>query len=427
MKILQVHKFYYLKGGAERYFFDVSELLEKNGHIIIPFAMQGKKNKPSEFEKYFVSEIDTSQVKFSWQGLRTAARFYYSFEARSKVEELIKKTKPELVHLHNIYHHLSPSILPIFKKYNLPVVMTVHDWKLICPNYLLFTKGEACERCKVYRYWNCVRYKCLKDSFLASAVAADAMCFNHWLWRPYKKYIDLFIAPSRFVKLKLIEWGYPKEKIEILPHSVKITGFMDPRFREGDKKEEDYILYFGRLSKEKGVDVLLEAMKELPEIKLKIAGTGPEYSKLQIADGKLKNACPEFTPTGISGLGRRVEFLGFKEGKELEDLIDGARFVVAPSVVYETGGLVVLESFARAKPVVAAMIGGIPELVENKKTGLLFKPGDSRDLAQKIKWLWDNPREAEEKGKRAYEVVRIKYSPERHYEGLMGIYRRAKS
>jgi len=403
MRILQVNKFYYRKGGADIHFLDLSDLLAKRGHKIIPFSMESEKNLSSPFAKYFVSHVDLSKPKFSLGGFKAIGRMFYSFEAKRKVNKLIKDEKPDLVHIHNIYHQISPSILPVFKKYKLPVVMTIHDYKLICPNYKLFVNGKVCERCKKYKFYNAVLHKCLKNSFLASWIACKEMYF-HKILRIYEKNIDLYISPSQFVKDKLAEWGFDKNKIKILSH------FINPNEFQPNYESENYILYFGRLSVEKGVDILLEAMgKVQSNLKLKIAGTGPEEKKLKNMAKKLRL--------------KNVEFLGYKEKGELIKLAQKSKFVIMPSIWYEVFGLSILESFALGKPVVGSNIGAIPELIKEGKTGLLFEPGNSRQLADKIDKLNCQADNMVEMGKNARKMVEDKFGIEEYYEKIKEIYK----
>ncbi len=217
MKILFVNKFYYLKGGAERYYFDLKNLFEREGHKVIPFSMEDKKNFKSDYSKYFVSNVELEKPGFSLKDLKTAGRIIYSFEAKKKIEELIKKEKPEIAHINNIYHQISPSILTVLKKYKIPMVQTLHDYKLICPIYILYSKGGICERCKKYRYYHCTFRKCTKNSRGASLINTKEMYWHKFL-KIYENNIDLFISPSNFLRNKILEWGMIKpKKIIVLP------------------------------------------------------------------------------------------------------------------------------------------------------------------------------------------------------------------
>lgn len=371
MKILLANKFYYLKGGAERHFFDLKELLEKRGHKIIPFSMQDDKNLSSEYSKYFVSNINIEKSSFSYEGLRAAGRIIYSLEAKRKIKRLINGEKPDLAHIHNIYHQISPSILTVLKKVRIPIVMTVHDFKLMCPNYIFYTQGEICEKCKKYRYYNCFFRKCVKNSYAASKINMLEMYFHKFL-KIYKNNIDLYICPSNFVKEKLLQFGFNKDKITVLPHFIQQSSHIE----QNNYSSDSYILYFGRLSKEKGVKVLLEAIKEIKNkgIKLKIAGSGPQEEDLKKYVEK-------------EGLNDIIEFLGFLKKNDLKKVIKNSLFTILPSLSYESFGLSVLESYIQRKPVIVSKLGALSELVFEGKTGLLFESGNSNDLAIKIKNL----------------------------------------
>lgn len=403
MKILQVNKFFYLRGGAERHYFDLVKLLESKGHEVINFAMEDKRNAPSPYSKYFTSNTELEKPKFSLGELGTVGRMIYSCEAKRKVEALIKETKPDLVHLHNIYHQLSPSILGVFRKYNLPIIMTLHDYKLICPNYKLFARGAPCERCKKYRYFEPLIQKCVKHSRIAGAICGLEATIHKLLG--FYNDIDLFIAPSRFLKDKFVEWGFDEKKIVVLPH------FIDAGDYNLKGEPEDYFVYFGRPSAEKGLGQLLEVMKDLPEnMKLKIIGRGEEEEKLKAKAKNLKL--------------KNVEFLGPLWGRELKEMVARSRFAVLPAIWYEVFGLSILEANALSRPVIAPRIGGIPEVIADGENGLLYKPSNKKELKEKIIWLWENKDEAEKMGKLGREKIEKEYSPEIYYKALLTIYSR---
>jgi len=402
MKILQVNKFYFPKAGTERYVFELTKLLENKGHEVIPFAMKDKRNLKNYFNKYFVSNVDLSKPKIRPSGFKNISRIIYSQEAKKKIEKLVKKTKPDIAHVHNIYHQISPSILSVFKKYNIPVVQTLHDFKLICPNYKLFSKGTVCERCKKHKYYNAISQKCSKNSILSGCVLALEM-YIHKMLKIYEKNVDIFICPSQFVKNKMIEWGIDNKKLIVIPHFVSLSKF------EPNYENQGYVLYFGRLVEEKGVDILIKAMKELPRLKLKIVGKGPEKKTLE---------------SRILNLGlKNIEFLGYKAGNGLRDLVRNSMFVVCSSISYETFGLVVTEANALGKPVIASNAGALPELIEDRKTGLLFSPGSTEELAKNIKYLIARPDEIREMGKLARRKVEKEFNSELHYQKLIEVYK----
>jgi len=364
MKILQINKYYYLRGGAERYFFDLIKLLENNGHEVVPFSMHDSRNEITPYKKYFIDKVELG--KFNMRGI---IKFFHNYDAVRKLKKIIREENPDIAHLHNIAHQMSPAIIRVLKKNNIPVIQTLHDYKIICPNYRLFSKNEACFKCKGGKFYNCAMRKCMKGSRLKSILAAIEAYFNKDLYRQ----ADLFIAPSEFMKKVCIEGGIPEEKIKMMHN------FVSPSFAASGKNIEprDYFFFYGRLSGEKGINVLLEAAKK-ENFNLKIAGVGPDYEKLK---SDIKKA----------GLENRVELVGPKYGEELKKMIGEAKAVIAPSIWPENMPLNILETMFLGRPVIASNIGGIPEIIKDGKTGLLFEPGNADDLVSKIKLLDKNP------------------------------------
>ncbi|MBU1178625.1 glycosyltransferase family 4 protein [Patescibacteria group bacterium] len=404
MKILLANKYYYRKGGAEQHLFALEKLLQAKGHSTVPFAMRSKENVDSKYSDYFVSEVNLSKTRWSAAGLKAAGRIFYSLEARRKMNKLIVQEQPDIAHIHNIYHQISPSILGALRRRGVPTVMTVHDFKLMCPVYIFYTQGKVCERCRLRRYYNCGRYRCAKNSYSASALNMLEMYF-HKLGQFYERGIDLFITPSEFMREKLLEYKVaPEKKIVTLPNFVDYEKFQ-PEYEPGD-----YILYFGRLSKEKGPRVLIEAMREFRQVKVKIAGKGPEEVELKalVAKHKLGN----------------IEFVGHLSGDELQQTIRGAMFTVVPTAFYEPFGLVVIESYACGKPVIAARTGALPELIAENKTGQTFTSGDVAGLVSKINLMLKNGDRLPEMGRAGRKMVEERFGPERYYKRLMEVYRR---
>jgi len=405
MKIVQVNKYNFIKGGADKYFIDLSDLLSRQADWqVAKFCMDHPQNLPDRFSKYFVSHLDFDH--FHWSDiLKYLSRVFYSREAKRQFQALLEEFQPDLIHIHNIYHQISPSILDVAKAKGIPVLMHVHDYKLVCPNYKMFSHGRIDESTKGGRYYRCLFNRCFKGSLAKSLLVTLEMYWHHRILKIYEKNIDLYIAPSQFVKNKLIEWGIEADKIKLLYHYVISEG-IKPDYRLGD-----YLLYFGRLDQEKGVDVLIRAMAILKsQVKLKIVGFGPQYKTL-------KNLTAEL------GLVDRVEFLGPKFGPELRDIIAGSYLVVVPSVWYEVFGLVILESAVLGKFVVASDIGGIKETVQSSRTAILFQPGNYQDLATKLDWSLANPSAIEGFAHEARNFVTNKFTVEAHLKGLLDLYR----
>jgi len=407
MRILVVNKFFRVVGGSERYMFECAELLKSKGHEVAFFSMQDERNLPSEFDKYFVSNIEYAGTRFGYRIrnlARTVAKTVYSLESKRKIASLIRDTKPDIAHLHMISHQISPSILHTLRAMNVPVVQTTHEYKLICPNYRLYLDREAkvCERCLGGKYYRAGVNRCLKDSLLASSLACFAM-YLHKAMRIYERNVDLFLAPSNFLAKKLVEAGVPSEKVRYLPYYIDIESY------EPNYAPSAYAICYGRLAPEKGLMTLLRAASIVPELDLVIAGEGPEKEKLekQVSEQQIGN----------------VRFVGYKQGDELRNLVRDASFVVLPSEWYENSPLVTYEAFAMGKPVIASRIGGIPELVDERETGLLFEPGKAEELAKKMRHLAGSPELCLDMGRRGRKKVQRLCAS--HYGKLTGFYEEA--
>ncbi len=400
MKILVVNKFFYLKGGAEKAFFENANLFKSKGHEALFFSMDHPKNFSSPYSKYFINNINYEKEDLK-NKINVSLKLLYSLEVKRKIESLIKDERPDIAHLHNIYHQISPSILHSLKKFNIPIVMTLHDYKIVCASYLMLADGKICEACKNRKYYHCLLRTCVKNSKMKSLLNTIEMYLHHNVLGIYNL-VDMFITPSNFLKKKLEEMGF-KGKIAYLPNFVRVEKFR-PRFDWQDK----VIVYFGRLSREKGLFTLIKAMEGIPNALLKIIGKGPlEYNlKLEVEKQVLKN----------------VFFLGYRNGEELNNEIRNSMCIIMPSECYENNPYSVIEGFALGKPVIGTRIGGIPELVKNKETGLLFEPGNAEDLKNKIAQLLKNPGEILRMGRNARRFVEEELNEEIHYKRLMDIY-----
>ncbi len=406
MKILMVDKFYFVKGGAERYMFELSKVLQANGHEVIPFAMDHPDNFPSDYRPYFVSNIDYGQNSVAGKlatFLRASGRMIYSLEAGRKLEQLLERTQPDLAHLHMIDHQLSPSILPVLKKFGIPVIQTVHQYKLVCPNYRLYNPGTGaiCEKCLDGNLLHPVRERCHKNSMVASSMIALESSLHRWS-RIYEKNIDLFHVPSRFMGDKFRRAGVGEGKTRHLFYTINLQEFT-PQFAAGS-----YLLYFGRLADEKGILTLLRASRSYPAAPLYLVGDGPQRPQLEafVAEHGLKH----------------VRFLGLKSGTELQEVVRGARAVIVPSEWYDNSPLVIYESFAYGKPVICSDMGGMPELVDDGENGLHFRAGDEDALAQQMGALWENPERAVQFGKAAREKAEREFDPDVHYRRMVEWY-----
>lgn len=398
MKILLINKYHFLKGGAERAYFDMARILTERGNEVAFFSMKHPNNLPTYWEKYFIENIDYHNTSLPlWKKISLAVKILFNFDARKKLEKLIADFQPDVAHLHNIYHQLSPSIIWTLKKHHIPMVMTLHDYKLVSPNYNLFARGKIWDH---NSGWRCIFDRCVKDSFVKSLVCA-LESWLHTFLGSYKK-INIFISPSRFLIEKFHEFGFKKEII-FLPNSLASI----EENKEETIREENTYLFFGRLSPEKGVDVLIEAFALLPEEnKLLIVGNGPDRKRLEkFAQEK--------------GVSERIVFLGGRYGKDLEILKKRAQAVILPSLWYENFPYTLIESLQSECVVVASDIGGIRERIVHQENGLLFEAGNARALADAILSLKSLP--LDEICKKAKESV-ADLNEEAFFVRLMKIY-----
>ncbi len=404
MRIIVVNKFYYRRAGAERYVFDLIDLLTKEGHEVIPFAMHHPENVRTPYERYFVNFVDFEHPKTLWEKIHAFFRMLYSLDAKRKFAALVAETKPDIVHINNIYHQISPSILHVCRRERIPVVQTVHDYKLICPNYKLFGKGRAMES-KSPLYISDILNRTTKNSVLGSIATAIEMIV-HRTFKIYERCVDAFIVPSLFVAHKLIEYGMPSEKIHVLNHF-----FHSARVTPGSEVGS-YLLCIGRLSEEKGFDSVVRALVHAGSARLKILGQGPDRERL------------ERLAAGL-GVLDRVEFAGFKTEEEVNDMIHRAGVVIVPSLWHEVFGYVILEAWSAGKLVLGSHMGAIPELLLRVEKNLLFEAGNAKQLAEKIEYFLEHTQERERAEKRGRAVLEHDFEPHAYYEQLIGMYRAA--
>jgi glycosyltransferase involved in cell wall biosynthesis len=410
MKVLLINKFYYVRGGTERYCFDLAELLQRKGHKVIPFSMAHEKNLECEYAPYFVDEISldrSNDLRRPLATLRAAARAIYSYQAQRNLKMLISETRPDVAYLHNIHHQISLSILPVLKRQRIPIVWRLHDYALFCPNSLFYSQGAVCEACGGGHYYQIVLRACRRGSRGASLVACLGSYLDRWL--RLADQVDLFIAPSHFLRAKMIKHGLEADRVVVQPNFVDVHPFAPapPRPARRLGQGEGYWLYAGRLSKEKGVETLIRAVAQVPEVRLKIAGDGPQRAELQ-AQARER------------GEGR-ITFAGHLSPDGVREVLQAARAIVVPSEWYENCPYTILEAFAAGKPVIASNIGGIPELVRDGWDGLLFKAGDADDLAERIRLLASDLCKSEELGSHARQKVEQDLAAEAHYRGFLEI------
>lgn len=403
MKILFCNKYNFRFSGTEAYLFDLMRMLRDEGHATVLFSMADPRGEPGDYDRFLVPAVDFKRPHGRVETLRLAAHAIYSRGARAKLAQLLREFRPDVAHVRNIYHHLSPSILWELKKQHVPVVYHLNDFKLLCPNYNFVSRGAVCERCRGGQFWNLVRSGCYDGGRAAGAVLAAEAYIHGWL-RTYERCVDCFLVPSKFVRGKLIEYGWPEKRIEVLPHFQA--------FAEGQPAEPAPgapVLYFGRLSAEKGLTDLLAAMQQLPKIPLVIAGDGPRRKDLESLCTNAKLA---------------VRFAGHVDGNNLDQLIAESAFTVFPSRAYETLGKSILESYAHGRAVVASDLGSRRQFVRPGITGLLYPPGDVAALAESIEWLYAHPKVAHEMGEAGRDLLGRCHSPGQHCGEILALYER---
>jgi glycosyltransferase involved in cell wall biosynthesis len=399
-RLLNVNSYHYRRGGSDVVYFEHAALLEANGWETAYFSMNHPKNLPSTWQPYFVDELEFGSDYGLFEKVLMASKAVYSFEAQRKLRALLDRFPADVAHLHCIYHHLSPSILPVLKARGVKTVMTAHDLKIACPAYKMLNASGICERCNGGSVLNVVKHRCVRDSLAASAIVAVESALQRGM-RTYLNHLDKVVAPSRFFIEKFVEWGWPRDRFAYIPNYVDTAKF------EPGPAGGTYFLYFGRLAVEKGVETLLRAVAR-SGVSLKLAGTGPEENKLKALAAEL---------------GVDAEFVGFKSGAALHDLIRQARAVVLPSEWYENAPMSILESAAMQVPVIGADIGGIPEMIVPGETGWVFPSRDVNALAQLLKEV-DGMTAArlESVGCSARELVEARFNQAGYLEATQKLY-----
>ena len=398
MKVLLVNKFLYPKGGAETYVFKLGDALTKSGHSVEYFGLENEKNTVGNSANAYVSDMDFNRgVK---KNLKAPFRIIYSREARKKIKQVLYRFEPDAVHLNNIQFHLTPSIILEIDKYrkktkrSVKIVYTAHDYQLICPSHGLFDNDiKPCERCLGGNYTHCLRTKCMKNSRAKSMLAM----LDAYYWRISKAYslIDVIVCPSEFLKRKL------DMQKRFASKTVALHNFIEyGDFDASSVKKEGYVLEFGHLCKDKGTFTLLEVARRMPSVKFVFAGYG-------VAEGEIAKV-------------ENAEFVGFKTGDELKTLIAKAACSVYPSEWYENCPFSVMESQLYLTPVVASRMGGIPELIREGETGLMFEAGNADDLESKLRYLLFEEGVAEQYSQ---SCQRLNFeSPESYCQKIIGIY-----
>jgi glycosyltransferase involved in cell wall biosynthesis len=396
--LLSLNSYHYRRGGSDVVYLEHDALFGGLGWNTAVMSMHHPRNLETPWSRYFVDELEFGQATGLLDKVVKAGKVIFSFEAQKKLRRLLTAFRADVAHLHCIYHHLSPSVLPVLHDAGIPVVLTAHDLKIACPAYKMLNHTGICERCRTGSVLNVVKHRCIRDSYSASAVIAVESGLQRTL-RLYRRYLGRVITPSRFYAQKLMEWGWPEEQISYVPNYVDSSRF-EPSDAPGD-----YFLYAGRLAVEKGVGTLLKAAIQA-KVPLRVAGTGPMEAQLRAMPGA-----------------ENVEWLGFCSGEALWQQVRNARALVLPSEWYENAPMSILEAYASGTPVVGADIGGIPEMIE-ADTGWVFRSGDVEDLARALSQAAATPAaEIREMGRRARERTEERFNPQRYVAGVLDVYR----
>jgi glycosyltransferase involved in cell wall biosynthesis len=388
VKILLVHNAYQQPGGEDVAFEQERQVLERAGHHVVAYRRSNLEiNERSLLER------------LTW-----APKVIWSAQARRELAEILSHENPQVVHVHNTFMMISPSIYSACREARIPVVQTLHNYRLLCPAATFFRDGRVCEECLEQSLWRGVLHRCYRDSRSATAVVASMLVVHRWR-KSWTKGVDCFIALSEFARRKFVEGGIPAEKIVVKPN------FVQPDPGCGDRSGE-YALFIGRLSPEKSVLTLLAAWERLRvRVPLLIIGSGPQRVFLETYAKR----------PSLSG----VRFLGQLPREEVIAALKRARLLVFTSQWYENFPVTIAEAFACGVPVISSRLGAMSEIVADGRTGLHFTPGDSGDLTQKVEWAWAHPEQLAEMGKEARREYEAKYTAEKNYSLLMNIYQRA--
>ncbi len=407
MKILQINNYHFRRGGADVVYLNTGKLLKKMGHEVFYFSQKSKDHPITESSRDFVENIDFFKVS-AIRRIFLIPRFFFSIEAKKKLEKLIAIEKPNIAHIHLYKGTLTPSILIALEKLKIPTVISLHDYGFLCPHNLLIDgKNNICERCINHSAFNCIIHRCNRNNLFLSTVSAFEYLFHRY-FIPFEKYFDRIILVSKFAYELHSRINKLKEKLNHLYNFY--PGLNGTAI---NNKKGSYFLFYGRLSEEKGIITLINAwlVVKRKEI-LKIVGTGPLLDIIQ----------KKINKEGV----KNIELIGFKQGDELLELIRNSSFVIVPSEWYENNPLTVIEAYANGKPVIASNIGGLPEIVRDYETGYLFEMKNTAQLKSVIdKASQISQPEYEHLSNNARKFAEENFQEDNHYNKLMEIYTQA--
>lgn len=426
MKIILVNYRYFISGGPERYYFNIKEILERNGHKVIPFSIKSSRNLPNDYEKYFLDIVDDevyfaqAKKKTPKMILKSFTRMFYSLEAKRKMAQLIADEKPDLVYIMQMHNKISPSIVDAARKAGVPVVHRISDFQYMCPNALFYNdRTGVCEDCLKGKRWSCVKNKCVLNSTVYSGIKMMAK-WMHDVMKVHRR-VDAFVVPSEFTLGKLHEYGIPMEKLNHIPTFFNLKE-VNPAV-----EYKPFVLFVGRIEKQKGLMTLVKAFEELP-YELRIIGFSNDgyEDELKRYLGRPINGDLNVEESTAYGKKGNIHFLGRKSFEEIVPYLKSCMCTVVPSEWYDNFPNVVLESYAYKKAVIATDFGSLQYMIEEGKTGMKFKYANLDDLRRCVTFMLEHPDESSAMGENAYKLIETKYSPESHYEKLMEVFGRIK-
>lgn len=387
MRVLLVHNKYGAHSGEETIVDTIGDFLESHGHEVAWFSRSSEELSAMRFGK-----------------LRSFFAGIYNPFSRRAFRRLLEERKPDIVHIQNLFPFISPSILPECRKAGVTVVMTVQNYRLICPNGLHMVRGRVCEKCCGGREYWCVLRNCEENIFKSLGYALRSYVTRKWGY--FIDNVTLFAAVTQFQRKRLIDEGFPEERIVVNPNMASID---DSLSEDDSAKPGDFVAHIGRISPEKGIPTLIEAAWQCPGIPFKTTGT---LDRMREMAGRAP---------------KNFKFVGFLDSPSLTNFFVTSRMIVICTICFEGFPMVVVEAMLHGKAVICSRIGGLPEIVEDGKTGLLFEPGNVKELADKIQYLWDRPDLCREMGQAGREKALREYSPVRYYERLMAAYDKARA
>ncbi|WP_448383673.1 glycosyltransferase family 4 protein [Desulfosoma sp.] len=416
MTILMANKFFFVNGGTDRYFFHMMHHIEQRGHRAVPFSVRHSISRPSPWLPYFLpppgepEHTHYAHFRLSTANIiRLADRAFYSIEARWRLRRLLKACgRVDIAYILNIYNYMSPSIIHTFVKHGIPIVMRIGDYHLQCANYLFLRNGQPCVLCAQGQYYHALRYRCVKRNATLTWIRVFSMYLHRFLG--LYRHVKAFVVPCRFMKSMVQVGGIPEEKIVVIPSPIDVSS-AEPIVPK--KCAWEYILYFGRISHEKGLDTLIDAYQQLdgdhiPHLVLLGRDYDGETQRLQRRIQK--------------GFEEKIHFLGFIEAPELHRWIKGSLFTVVPSRWYDNAPMSVYESYAMQRPVVCAAMGGLAEQVEDGRTGRLFQANSTDDLAAALRWMLSDRERLTKMGRRGHAKVLEENSTEKHINALFTLF-----